>query len=348
MSARLLPVVAVLLLLAAPAAAVPEVFPGATWAQRTPAQVGLNTTKLDGLAALVGGDGMIVRYGYQVYTWGNPARRGDWGSASKAVTATTLFFADHEGLCSIHSCVGDFLPGGSAKDSSITFFHLANMISGYSRAEWPGQAWAYNDYAINLYAYVLAYRVFDLPPRGVFDSRLGFLGLQDTYRIDNLTQFGRIKEMSVRDFARIGLFWLEKGAWDGVQVLPESYFSDWVKCQVPADLPRTAADGPESWNYGSHGGSDDQDRPLQGHYGMNFYVNTNGWWPGLPPGVFQANGHDGRQVVTVIPGLRIVAAGLGVWGNPSTEALELLFEAAGETMPVEAESWGSVKARYGD
>jgi CubicO group peptidase (beta-lactamase class C family) len=295
----------------------------------------------------VGGDGMIVRYGYQVYTWGNPALKGDWGSASKAVLSTELFFADHEGLCTIHSDIGSFLSGGSPKDSSIEFFHLANMISGYSRAEWPGAAWAYNDYAINLYGYVLAYRVFGFAPQEVFEHRLGFLQLQDGYVINGTTQYGRIKQMSVRDFARIGLFWLNRGYWDGVQVLPASYFDTWVTNQVPPALPRTSGDGPESWNFGSNGGGDNQTRPLQGHYGMNFYVNTNGWWSGLPADIFQANGHDGRQVCTVIPGLRIVAVGLGSWGNPSTEAIDLLFQANTGT-PVEAASWGDIKAGYRD
>src|ERR1700752_1737818 len=130
-----------------------EVFPGVAWETRSPAQVGLDAAKLQELQNLVGGSGMIVRGGYQVWTWGHIQVPRNWASASKPVISTLLFLATSQGLCTLDSTMGGYHAGGSAKDRSITFRDLANMISGYSRGEAPGAAWAYNDYAINLYGY---------------------------------------------------------------------------------------------------------------------------------------------------------------------------------------------------
>jgi CubicO group peptidase (beta-lactamase class C family) len=344
---------AVIAALGGPAAAPaqPAVFPDSTWATATPAEVGLDVAKLDELAQTVGGAGFIVRYGYHVYAWGDTTHRWDWGSASKPVISTLLFFADQEGLCTIQSAVGDFMPGGSPKDSSITFFHLANMTSGYSRGEWPGQAWAYNDFAINLYGYVLCYQVFGMTPQAVFDGHFGFLQMEDAPVLDGASQYARIKHMSVRDYARLGLFWLHRGNWDGVQILPPSYFDTYVTNQVPSQLPRTTQNGPESWNLGSNGGGDNQTRNLQGHYGMNFWVNTNGLWAGLPANVYQANGHDGGEVCTILPDLELVAASAGAsWGHPSTATIQLLYDAAGAPTSAgrgtKSSSWGGVKVGY--
>jgi len=45
-------------------AVAPSTFPGATWETRTPAEVGLNDSKLDELVAMVGGDGSCVLISY--------------------------------------------------------------------------------------------------------------------------------------------------------------------------------------------------------------------------------------------------------------------------------------------
>ena len=241
---------------ALPPRAQSEVFPGAIWQTRTPAAVDLDESKLQELAMLVGGSGMIARYGYQVFTWGSITSGADWASASKPVLSTLLFVAVDRGLCSLDSAVGDFLSGGSAKDSSITLLHLANMTSGYSRAELPGAAWAYNDHAINLYGHVLCELIFGASPSSVYGAELEFLQFEDAVEVSG-SQLGRIKKMSVRDFARIGLFWARAGNWSGVQQVPASYFES-VSDPVAVSLPRTSSDGPESWNFGTFGGGDDQ------------------------------------------------------------------------------------------
>jgi CubicO group peptidase (beta-lactamase class C family) len=326
-----------------PAPAFADVFPDDSWQTLPPEAVGLDASKLAQLANLVGGSGMVVRHGYEVYEWGNVSWRYNWASASKPVLTTQLFIAAAEGLCDIHSQIGDYLPGGSPKDASITFFHLANMTSGYSRGEYPGEAFAYNDYAINLYGYVLFHCVFGSDPPSVFASRLGFLDFQDYISIGT-SQYGRVLEMSVRDYARIGLLWLNRGRWDGVQRIPDHYF-DLVTVQVPADIARSTADGPESWDLGSFGGGDNQDSIGPGCYGMNFFVNTENMIPGAPADLFLSSGHNGAEVCLVFPSLDLIAAGVGTWGHPPTATVNVLLDSI---LPeaVESASWGQVKNRY--
>jgi CubicO group peptidase (beta-lactamase class C family) len=333
---------------AIPRAAAAHVFPGPTWETRTPAELGLDAAKLQELQSLVGGSGMIVRFGYQAWTWGNVSALRNWASASKPVISTLLFEADAEGLCTFSSTMGEYHAGGSMKDRSITFHHLANMISGYSRGEGPGEAWAYNDYAINLYGYTLFHEVYGGAPSAVLPAQLSFLQFEDSFVISD-TQYGRLIGVSIRDFARIGYFWLRRGEWSGVARIPSGYF-DLVVNQVPVSTPLSTQDGPESWDYGTFGGGDNQDPLGPGEYGYNFWVNTNGFWPGVPSDVFQANGHSGDEVCTVFPSLGIVALGVGVWGHPSTAPLLLIVEsvvdgtAVGEG--VRPESWGAIKAMH--
>lgn len=52
-----------------------QVYPGATWERGSPEEAGMDAGKLDALRGFVGGRGCVVRHGYMVYTWGDPAAR---------------------------------------------------------------------------------------------------------------------------------------------------------------------------------------------------------------------------------------------------------------------------------
>ena len=327
---------------AAPAAA-GIVYPGEEWAVRSPEEAGLDPAGLEALAELVGGSGMVVHNGYLVHEWGDLSHWIDWRSASKPVIATCLWMAVEDNLCQLDSTVGEFLEGGTPEDRAITFHDLSNMISGYGLIEPPGEAWAYNDYAVNLLGEVLFVRAHGSLPSVVIPDRLAPLGFRDPILISD-TQKGRIKRMSVRDFARIGLLWLSRGIWDGDRLLADAHF-DLVDNQVPPWLPLTAGEGSMSWDFGTFGGPRDQLSWGQGHYGFAFWVNTNGLWPGVPADAFQANGSWGRTVCTVIPSLGLVVAGDGDWGHPSSEPLRILAGSV-SGVAVEETTWGRIKTTY--
>src|SRR5262249_47007663 len=107
------------------AEAVP-VFPGAAWATRSPEQVGRDPAKLNARVGVVGGRGCVVRHGYLVYTWGDPAKSSDVASAVKPVLTTLLLMAIQDGkLKSADDRVADFEPRlrdlNGGKDAAMTF-----------------------------------------------------------------------------------------------------------------------------------------------------------------------------------------------------------------------------------
>ena len=143
-----------------PEAANENVFPGLHWVSRPPEQLGLSHEKLDALRALVGGRGCVVRHGYMAYTWGDQRQSADVASAMKPVISTLMLMAVQDGkIAGADEPIArvdprlDALNGG--KDSAITWRHLANQISGYGWAERPGEAWAYNDFALEVVSELL-------------------------------------------------------------------------------------------------------------------------------------------------------------------------------------------------
>jgi CubicO group peptidase (beta-lactamase class C family) len=298
-------------------------FPGAAWEFKTPAEVGLDPAKLDEFAGNVGGVGVIVKDGYIVKAWGNQTAKSDWASASKPVISTLLFFAMQEGkVPSVDAPVKDWGWELIPKDQGLTFRHLANMTSGYALPEAPGTAWGYNDYGTMLYAKTLAERVFDegsMNAAALQAQRLGALQFEDGSLFSARKGFGI--STTARDFARIGWFWLNKGNWNGEQLLPNSFFDSYMTPDVPIDLPRTAGGTNDYLSIGSFGGGTNQTSHGPGIYGFGWWFNDvvpdsgNLAWPDAPADTIQANGHWGKEVLTIIPSLGMVVAARGNWGS---------------------------------
>ena len=163
----------------------------------------------------------MIKDGYVVKSWGDQAQVTDVLSSAKPVLSTLLFFAIEEGLVkSVDQPIGDFGWELKEKDRGMTFRHLGAMSSGYARPEAPGEAWAYNDYAIQLYQKTLFDKVFkeDAKAAAEHPKRLGALGFEDGLRFSDKRRISA----SVRDFARIAWFWANDGNWGGKQVLPEA------------------------------------------------------------------------------------------------------------------------------
>lgn len=293
----------------------PVVFPGDSWETRSPEDVGLDPDLLDDFREATGDRrGVIIRHGYLVYNWGDQTTKMDWLSAAKPVTATMLMFAVFEGkLSSVDDLVGGWDWEMSAKDSDMTFRHLANMVSGYALSEAPGEAWGYNDYAINLYSKTLFDRVFaEGSPDDValHPSRFGALQLEDEQVYGSREGYGLM--MSPRDFARIGWFWLNRGRWGDEQLLPTSYFDSYAQPGVPATTPRTSGGTDDYLSVDSFGGGTNQTPHGPGIYGFNWWFNPGQQtWPDVPEDAFQANGLWNEYALTVIPSLGIVAAWRG-------------------------------------
>jgi CubicO group peptidase (beta-lactamase class C family) len=270
----------------------------------------------------LGGRGCIVKNGRTIKTWGDQAERRDVLSSAKPVMTTLLFFAIHEKkLRGLDERIGTFGWELAEKDRTMTFGHLTSMTSGYGRPEAPGAAWAYNDFAINLYQKTLFDRIFQEAPEAV-GARLGnALGLEDglAFRPTN-----RRISASVRDFARIAEFWLNKGKWKGRRILPERLFDEYCRPQTPRDLPHTAkAETNDYLRIGTYGGGSDHFTEYgAGIYGGNWWFNGTGrlhphsiTWPGAPRDTFMSIGAGGNCAV-MIPSKKLVLVAMSAnWGK---------------------------------
>jgi CubicO group peptidase (beta-lactamase class C family) len=300
------------------------VFPAKSWETREPQSLGLDPAKLDALAASLGGRGCIVKDGYIVKSWGDQHERSDIFSSAKPILSTLLLFALKEAkIQSVDQPIADFGWPLPPKDQPITLRHLASMTSGYARPEPPGEAWAYNDYAINLYQKTLFDKIFKADPEQVANhpDRLGALGLEDhlAFRPSN-----RRISASVADLARIAWFWRHRGEWNGAQILPREYFTLYCRPQVPKDLPLTAqAQTDDRLNIGTYGGESDHfSKAGPGVYGFNWWFNATGrdhpdrlTWPDAPPDTFLAIGARGNNAA-IIPSLNAVLVALNAnWGD---------------------------------
>lgn len=295
------------------------VFPGATWEKRTPASVGLDERKLAEFAARVGGDGCVIKDGYLVKSWGNITVRRDWASAAKPVLSTMLLLAvQHRKLHGVDARVKDVGWKLAPKDSTMTFRHLANMVSGYARGEPPGAAWGYNDRGVRLLGLSLE-RAFGQPLDAVSRERLAALRFEDGGVFGSRGGIG--VDASVRDFARLGWLWLNGGRWKSKSVLSRRLIGNCFRPGVPAELPRTTKEGRDYLGIGTYGGGTDQTHFGPGIYGFNFWFNErlpNGQrvWPAVPADTYQANGMWNRDTLTVFPSLRMVVAIRGADPGP--------------------------------
>lgn len=302
-----------------------QVFPGESWETRTLAEVGLDEALINQFIDNVGGTGVIIKDGYLVASWGSGGH-GDWASAVKPLWATLMLFAIHEGrLSGVDQRIADFGWDLTPQDTSMTFSHLANMTSGYVRGEVPGEAFAYNDYGISLYLKTMFDRVYGIDSAdadavtSLINNQLGALQFEDGSFIQTVSGGPRLT-MTPRDFARIGWWWLNRGNWQGEQLLPVAYFDTYMQPQVPNNLPLTGVKDSDYLEVGTIGGSSDQVNYGPGLYGYGWWFNcfvgmTNDRaWVGAPADTFQANGHWNREVMTIIPSLNLVVAARGNWG----------------------------------
>ncbi len=309
-------------------------FPGKSWEFADPDDLKMDVVKLDSLANLIGGRGCVIKDGYMVKTWGEQSEKSDWLSSVKPIFSTLLFFAIEEGkLSGVFHKISDLDWKLKPKDQDMTFYHLANMTSGYARPERPGEAWAYNDYAIQLYQKSLFEKVFQERPINVLKhpDRLGPLQFQDDI------SFGNDKPRiyaSVRDFARIALFWCNRGKWKGKQLLPQKYFKHYMKPHTPKDLSHTRSAKTDDYlNIGSFGGGSDHFTKYgAGIYGFNWWFNGTGrlhpnqlTWPGAPKDTFMSIGAGGNNCV-IIPSLNLIlVSAKGKWEDLEPGNSENLF-----------------------
>jgi hypothetical protein len=322
--------------------------------------VGLDVQYLDLMKARMHGRGLVVRGGRIAYAWGDVQSRGDVWSACKPVMTHFLFTALQEGRISslderaylYEARLGDINAGLDYKDRMISLRHLANQISCYGVVEQPGSAFDYDDWQMALFIDILFLRIFDLPYEQ-WDTSILHPKLTDILQCQDdptLLAYGPAYRqgrlgISLRDFARFGLMYLNQGNWVGRQVLDERYAHLAVTRPVPNEVPRagfvTAEMIPGQRSLGSERIPDNQGEHF-GSYSWCWWINGidargSRFLSEAPNDTFCALGDENdRRGMAIIPSKDIVFAwndtALDVYPvspRPLNECLRLLMAAAG-------------------
>ncbi len=328
-------------------------YPAKTWKRCTPAEAGMNEEKLKALSALARGRGCVVRSGCLVYTWGDPAKRGDVASACKPWYTHFLFKAVEDnritGLDEKVSLWEPRLkkinPGLAHKDRHITWRHMANQISCYGLVEKPGTAFAYNDWQMALFFDTLFLKVYGATHENV-DAKVLHPMLTNMLQCQDKPTFmafgtgnrpGRVG-VSPRDFCRFGLLYLRKGSWQGRQLLRRTHAVMAVTTPLANSIPRAgtkaAAMIPGQRTLGSSRKPDNQ-CPHEGSYSFLWWINGvnkqgKRLWPGVPHDAYGAFGHGGPRAMAVIPSLDVITS----WNDATLNG----WEAVGKALKLVTES----------
>ena len=186
-------------------------------------------------------------------------------SVSKTFTATAIGFAVNEGLLNVSDKVISFFPDKLPKEVSenlkaMEIRHLLTMTAGHDtdptraiRAEkdldWveaflsypvdhqPGTEYVYNSLATFMLSAILQKvtgdRVLDyLQPR--LFRPLGIVGAVWDENPQGISVGGWGLHVKTEDMAKLGQFYLQRGQWNGKQLLPTSWFDEATAAQVPS------------------------------------------------------------------------------------------------------------------
>lgn len=322
------------------------VFPGREWATKSPEEVGLSAEKLKVFSDFAGGFGCVVRHGYMVYSWGDPARRMDVASAAKPVYAHFLFKAVEDGrifnfdepVCKWEPRLKHINAGLGYKDSRIAWRHMANQISCYGLVEEPGSAFAYNDWQMALFFDTLFTKVYGATPASIDPQVLRPLltdriGCQDDPTVLAFGEDDRPGRLAIspRDFARFGLLYLRGGKWGDRQLLSPEYAKMAVTSPLPNSIPRAGDKAaemiPDQRSIGSRQIPDNQTDHM-GSYSWLWWINGvdregKRHWPDVPTDAFGCFGHGGIRAMVVLPGLDLIVS----WNDTRIEGRDKESEA---------------------
>ena len=274
-----------------------------------------------------GVNGLLYRHGEPVAAWGDVDRVDMTFSVTKSYLSTVAGLAlDHGLIRSLDDPVAEYVTDGTFDDPhnrGITWRHLLNQTSEWTGTLWgkpdeadrrmgvdreihaPGEFWEYNDVRVNLLAYALLH-VWRRPlPEVIKERIMDPIGASDTWawhgyetswteidgeRVQSVSgggHWGGGLFISSRDHAHFGQLFANRGAWDGVQLISES----WI------DQATTPA-------------------PIQSNYGFMWWLNTGReQFPSAPESSFFALGAGSTSVIWVDPDNGIVAVTRWVDGN---------------------------------
>jgi CubicO group peptidase (beta-lactamase class C family) len=283
-------------------------------------------------------EAVVIRNGYLIWKGSDIDKvHGVW-SLTKSFTSTVLGLLIDEKKATLDTLAKEHLPGMAADYPAVTLRHFTTMTSGYyavgdePRGDYkhgpsltpfvpgkplfvpPGSKYAYWDSAMNQFANLLT-RIAGEPIEELFKRKVADpIGMNrakwdwgDFGKVNGILVNGgsgnhdRHVFISARELARLGHLFLNRGNWNGKQLISPSWVAAATSTQVPASIP---LGHPES---GING---------RGVYGYNWWTNgikPDGKrnWPGAPPHTYSASGYNNNDMF-VIPEWNMVIVRLGL------------------------------------
>ncbi len=313
------------------------VFPGRRWREATPESQQVSSQKLAGAVAFLeesaGSNGVrrmvIIRNGRMIWKGSEADKKQGVWSVTKAFTSTANGLLIEDGKCTLDTLAAGFNPSLGEHYPSVTLRHLATMTSGIDGvggsydcdAEGrcdanalvdpaapffaPGTKYMYWDEATQQYGFVLTKiagePLEDLLKRRILDpigiTRFGWKR-DSTGKVPNWT--GGI-EISAADLARFGHLFLNRGNWNGKQLIDAAWVGEATRVQVPATIPD------------AHLTSNRQGSGVYGYHWWPNGVRPDGKrrWPDAPPGTYARSGYNNNDLF-VIPAWNMVTIRLGL------------------------------------
>jgi CubicO group peptidase (beta-lactamase class C family) len=286
----------------------------------------------DGVKELV-----IIRNGYMIHKGSDIDKvHGVW-SLTKPFTSTVLGLLIDNGKATLETRACEFVPGMRKTYPGVRLRHFISMTSGYyavgdePRGGYkhgpsvtpfepspeplfaPGSKYAYWDSAMNQFGNVLT-RIAGEPIEDLFKRRIADPIGMNRAKWD-WGDFGKVEGIVVNggsgnngkhificagELARLGHLFLNRGKWNGKQLISSGWIEKATKVHVSA---KTALD--------DLSGADGR-----GVYGFNWWVNgikADGKrkWPGAPVGTYSASGYNNNDMF-VVPEWKMVVVRLGL------------------------------------
>jgi len=262
-------------------------------------------------------------------------------SCTKSFTSTVLGLLIAEGKCSLDSKVMNFLPELRENYPDVTFRNFATMTSGYKAKGdnpalghgqtdtpfspdpeplfSPGREFRYWDSAMNMFARALS-KVAGEPIENFFRRKVAVpIGMvpekwnwKDFGEIDGIIVNGGAGNksrgifISASEMARFGQLFLNKGNWEGRQIIPVQWVQEATSPEIKGLVPNDSTP-----------------------YGFNWW--TAGRFPDAPEGTFAALGFNNNNCI-VIPAWDMVIARLGLDGEIEDEKWNNFIKMVGEAL----------------
>ncbi len=318
-------------------------FPAEDWPTATPERQGFDPKKLEAAVQYLADhcfedkveELMIIRNGYLIYQGDSIDKVHNVWSCSKSFTSTALGLMIEDGRCQLDDRAATYEPALAEQYPNVSLRHFATMTSGYNAAgssrwkeeseDWsptpyqptdpifaPGTAYAYWDEAMMMNGRTLT-RILQGDLHAFLTRRLTDPIGMGTWTWDEEGELNGISirngctgvHLSARQLARVGHLYLNRGNWNGTQVINEAWTIQARQPQVPADLPVADTDRQATDGSGSHGYN----------WWVNGMTDEGRFMPDAPPGTAYMSGLN-HNVCFVIPEWNVVYIRMGVDGNP--------------------------------